>query len=230
MASATPRSPVRRVCRSASMPRTMAASCGRPGIPAHQSCHRQRVHPAIGCRGGVVCGSGGPRQGRACHRPGRQVRGHRRELRVGPRAIDMLDPRAVLLRGETPLSERFAKHADGPLPVCIRCPHAGDHLACWSRIHQLELADVWRCHRVDLLMGLGRWGCRIGISSPRLSGCCDSAGFGLSACPSGWLHFLGPSWPPGAARAKSLLRIAARDTTPDANAMIAATSRMRCAG
>jgi len=103
-------------------------------------------------------------------------------------------------------------------------------LARWSRIGQFELADVWRCHRADLIMNLGRCGCRIGIRSPRLGGCCDSAGFGLRACPSGSLHFPGPSWPPGAASPKSLPRIAARDTTPDASAMIAATSRMRCAG
>jgi hypothetical protein len=55
----------------------------------------------------------------------------------------------------------------------------------------------------------------------------EAAAAGLRACPSGSPHFRGPSWPPGAARAKSRLRIAASDTTPATNAMIAATSRMR---
>src|SRR4029077_10974001 len=120
-----------------------------------------------------------------------------------------------------------------------------DQLARWSRIGQSELADVWRSHRADLPTGRGRWGCRMGISSPRLTchpgrpglsaalaaatvvGCCDSAGSGLRACPSGSPHFRRPSCPPGAARAKSLLRIAASDTTPATIAMIAATRRMR---
>jgi hypothetical protein len=55
----------------------------------------------------------------------------------------------------------------------------------------------------------------------------EAATAGLRACPSGSPHFRGPSWPPGAARAKSRLRVAASDTRPATNAMIAATSRMR---
>ena len=46
-------------------------------------------------------------------------------------------------------------------------------------------------------------------------------------CPSGSCYFAGLSWPAGAACAKSRLRMAASDTTPATNAMIAATRRMR---
>ncbi len=61
---------------------------------------------------------------------------------------------------------------DCPAAVCAAAG-AGDQLARWSRTDELELADVWRCHRADLRMGRGRRACRPGPGRrrwPLLSG------------------------------------------------------------